>query len=93
MKKRYLAIVSRPADFDPELIAGHKHYLQTLLQSGALQLSGPFSERPGGAYLFLAADREAADAVVAADPLLADARASIELYEWVIRLDASEVVA
>ena len=91
--KRYLAIGIRRADVDPELIEGHKRYLQSLLQSGRLLLSGPFAEGPGGAYLFQAADAAAAAAVVADDPLQSDSRVEIPLREWVIRLDASEVKA
>lgn len=88
--KRYLAIVSRPADIDPALIDAHKHWLQELLQAGTLLMSGPFAEGGGGAYLFRAADREAAQAVVTGDPILGDPRARIPLKEWVIRLQATE---
>lgn len=91
--KRFLAVVTRPADVDPEILARHKDYLQALLDRGSLLLSGPFGEAPGGAYLLRAADQAAAQAIVKSDPMLLDPRAEIVLREWVIRLDAMEARA
>jgi len=78
-----LTIVVGRAVYEPYLPA-HLAYLQELKARGALLLSGPFTDRTGGMVLVEAASREEAEAIVQADPLVANRVDSYELREWLI---------
>ena len=78
-----LTIVVDRAVYEPHLPA-HLAYLQELKARGALLLSGPFTDRTGGMVLVEAASREEAEAIVQADPLVANRVDSYELREWLI---------
>lgn len=78
-----LTIVVDRASYEPYLPA-HLAYLRELDTRGALVLSGPFADRTGGLVLINAASREEAEAIVQADPLVANKVDTYELREWLI---------
>lgn len=82
---RYLVIARRLPHCDPALVQPHKDYLESLRASGALELTGPFANAPGGAYLLRAADLAAAQALVEQDPAHVSGGWELTVYEWQAR--------
>ena len=80
--KRYLILALRTPRFDPGVIAPHHEHLARLREQGQLELSGPFTDRSGGAYLVRAADFDAARAIACSDPLHASGASQLTVYEW-----------
>jgi uncharacterized protein YciI len=80
--KRYLIVTLRTPRFDPAVIEPHYAHLATLRERGQLELSGPFSDRSGGAYLIRAADLDAAHAIAFADPVHVSGSSDVRVYEW-----------
>ena|SRR6185295_20366018 len=78
-----LTIIVDRTIYEPYLPA-HLAYLQELKSRGALLLSGPFTDRTGGLVIIQAASRVEAEAIVQADPLVANQVDSYELREWLI---------
>ena len=79
---RYLVLTRRTADFEPAVLAPHRAFLAALRAQGRIELSGPFTDGSGGAYLLRAESLERARELVAADPLAISAAASISVHEW-----------
>lgn len=79
-------IVSK-ADFDRQVPA-HKAYVQTLIDRGHQAKTGYWKDAPigerGGMLLFWADSRAAAEAIVAADPLVQSGCVVYHLYEWCV---------
>lgn len=71
------------AEFD-RYVPDHLAYVRTLNDKGHKAQTGYWSERGGGMLLFEARDRQTAEAIVAADPLVVAGCVSYELHEWVI---------
>ena len=80
--KRYLVLTLRTPRFDPAVIEPHYAHLAKLRERGQLELSGPFSDRSGGAYLIRAADLDAAQAIAFADPVHVSGSSDVRVYEW-----------
>ena len=80
--KTYLAITLRQPAFNPDCLAPHFAFLDTLRQSGVLIMAGGFSDKSGGAYAFKAENYEKAQALVETDPVVTTHSSSITLYEW-----------
>ena len=76
-----LRIIVDRAIYEPHLPA-HLRYLKQLDADGILVLSGPFADRTGGMIIVQAADREAAQAIAEADPLVAQGVDDYVLREW-----------
>mgnify|MGYP002700914760 CR=1 FL=1 len=79
---RYLILAIRYDNFDPAVIEPHKQYLATLKNQGKLDLSGPFTDKSGGAYTILAENYEAAKNIAFNDPLYTYQASDITVYEW-----------
>jgi uncharacterized protein YciI len=75
----------RQPGFDPAIGSAHTAYLDNLKRAGKLEMTGPFADKSGGAYLLLAADRAEAEALMAADPLTLSGFSQMTLYEWQTR--------
>jgi uncharacterized protein len=80
--KRYLVLTLRRPQFDPAVIAPHYAHLDRLREHGRLELSGPFTDSSGGAYLIRASDLDAACAIAHADPLHVTGASEVRVYEW-----------
>jgi uncharacterized protein YciI len=82
---RYLVLAMRRADFDAAVVPLHQQFLDDLRAQGRIELSGPFGDRSGGAYLLRADDLAQAQAIVHRDPAHTSGGWDITLYEWVAR--------
>ena len=83
--KRYLLLTTRTAQFNPEDLPGHYEHLESLKQRGQLELSGPFSDKTGGAYLIQATSWEEAVAIGNADPLIKGGSSTVVVKEWLTK--------
>lgn len=79
---RYLVLVMRKPAFDPALGPAHRTFLDALRAQGRLELSGPFADASGGAYLMRAATLEEARATALEDPLYLHGSSTVAVYEW-----------
>ncbi|MEO9079335.1 MAG: YciI family protein [Rhodanobacter sp.] len=79
---RYLVVLVRRPVLDPTVVPLHMTYLDGLREQGQLELSGPFGDGSGGAYLLHAADLAEANALVQQDPAWLSGGWDITVYEW-----------
>ncbi|MAM87845.1 YciI family protein [Allohahella sp. A8] len=79
---RYLILAMRTAKFQQSAIEPHKAYLAQLKQQGLLELTGPFTDKSGGAYLISAKDLESARAIAFEDPIHTSGSSVLTVYEW-----------
>ena len=80
--KRYLILTLRTPQFDPAVIAPHYAHLDQLRERGQLELSGPFTDRSGGAYVVRATDLDEARAIAFSDPVHTSGASQVTVYEW-----------
>lgn len=80
--KRFLVITLRRPQFDPAVIAPHYAHLDRLREAGVLELSGPFPDKTGGAYIVRAPSLEDAQAIAFADPLHTSGASEVSVREW-----------
>lgn len=73
-------IVDKPT-FDQH-VPEHVAYVKDLKARGHQARSGYWAEYGGGMLLFAAESREQAEAIVLADPLVAQGCVEYELHEW-----------
>jgi uncharacterized protein YciI len=57
-------------------------YVKSLIAQGHKARTGYWAEYGGGMLLFQAASRQEAEAIVEADPLVANGCVEYELHEW-----------
>ena len=79
---RYLVLTMRTPQFQPSVIEAHQAFLARLRQSGHLEMSGPFTDTTGGAYLIRAANFEEAKALAFTDPVHTTKSSVVTVYEW-----------
>jgi uncharacterized protein YciI len=77
-----LVIALRTSRFDASVIEPHRRFLEALRSHGQLELTGPFTDQSGGAYLLSAASLADAHAIVARDPLATRGASDLSVYEW-----------
>ncbi len=82
---RYLVLAMRRASFDTAVVPLHQQFLEDLRARGQLELSGPFGDKSGGAYLLLADDLAQAQTIAHRDPAHTSGGWDITLYEWAAR--------
>lgn len=63
-------------------LRAHAQYLLSLYRAGALKLAGGFGDGSGGAMFFTAADDDAAQAIVQADPAVLEGIFEPSLRPW-----------
>lgn len=81
--KHYLVLAMRKPSFDDGVVAPHLAFLDGLRARGLLVMTGGFSDRSGGAYVLRNLDSlEAAQAIVAADPLALQGASELTVHEW-----------
>ena len=79
---RYLVITIRTPQFQLAVIDAHYAFLDQLRQQGKLELSGPFTDKSGGAYLIQAVNMEEATALAFSDPVHTTNSSVVTVYEW-----------
>ena len=79
---RYLVMAIRTPQFQPTVIDAHHTFLDQLRQQGKLELSGPFTDKSGGAYVIKAANMEEAKALAFSDPVHKTHSSVMTVYEW-----------
>ena len=65
---RYLVILMRRPQLDPAIVPLHQQFLAELRAQGRNEMSGPFGDNSGGAYLLRAGSLEEAVAIAHRDP-------------------------
>lgn len=79
---RYLVIVMRRPSFDPAVVPLHREFLETLRAQGRNELSGPFGDKSGGAYLLRAASFDEALTIAHRDPCHTSGGWEVTVHEW-----------
>ena len=79
---KYLVTALRTPEFQQSVIPEHNEFLDQLRQLGKLELSGPFTDKSGGAYVIRAIDLADARAVAFSDPLHTTHSSTLTVYEW-----------
>jgi uncharacterized protein YciI len=79
---RYLVLLQRRPDFDPAVVPQHMQFLEELRSQGRNEMSGPFGDKSGGAYLLRAADMDEAREIAHRDPAHTSGGWDITMYEW-----------
>ncbi|MBB6244068.1 MULTISPECIES: YciI family protein [unclassified Rhodanobacter] len=82
---RYLVLAMRRAQFDAAVVPLHQQFLEELRAEGRIELSGPFGDKSGGAYLLRADDLTEAKVIAYRDPAHISGGWDITLYEWAAR--------
>lgn len=72
----------RTPQFQLSVIEAHQAFLEHLRQSGNLEMSGPFTDKTGGAYLIRAANFEEAKSLAFTDPVHTTKSSVVTVYEW-----------
>lgn len=78
------------ARFD-QFVSAHVEYVNGLIENGHQARSGYWAERGGGMLTFQAESMVAAEAIVKADPLIANDCVDYELHEWCIVSEPAQV--
>jgi uncharacterized protein YciI len=81
----YLVLAMRTPDFQAEAGVAHQAFLEDLIEQNLLELTGPFTDRSGGAYLLRAPDLETAMQIVHSDPLHITGSSTLTVHEWRVR--------
>jgi uncharacterized protein YciI len=79
---RYLVVLVRRTGFDPAAVPLHQQFLQELRAEGRNEMSGPFGDNSGGAYLLRAVDLAEAQAIARRDPAHTSGGWEISVREW-----------
>ena len=80
--RRYLVLTLRTMQFDPAVIVPHREHLDRLRACGQLELSGPFADLSGGAYIVRATSLDEAQAIAFSDPVHVSGSSRVMVYEW-----------
>lgn len=79
---RYLIVLMRRPQCDPAVVPLHREFLGTLRAQGRNELSGPFGDKSGGAYLLRAGSLDEALAIAHRDPAHVSGGWDIAVHEW-----------
>lgn len=79
---RYLVLLFRRPQCDPAVVPLHQQFLEELRAEGRNEMSGPFGDKPGGAYLLRAETLEEALAIAHRDPAHTSGGWDVTVYEW-----------
>jgi uncharacterized protein len=80
--QRYLVMMFRRPQLDLAVVPLHQQFLEGLRAQGRLEMSGPFGDKSGGAYLLRAESMDEARKIVHNDPAHTSGGWDITLYEW-----------
>lgn len=79
---KYLVLTLRTPNFQPSTVAAHYAFLDRHRGEGSLELSGPFTDKSGGAYLLKANNLEEAKSMAFSDPVHTSGSSVVTVYEW-----------
>ncbi|BFI96690.1 MAG: YciI family protein [Rhodanobacter sp.] len=79
---RYLVMLMRRPQCDPAVVPLHREFLESLRAQGRNELSGPFGDKSGGAYLLRAGSFEEALGIAHRDPAHTSGGWDITVHEW-----------
>jgi uncharacterized protein YciI len=79
---RYLILAMRRPHFDTAVVPLHQVFLDKLREQGRVELSGPFGDKSGGAYLLHAVDLAEVIAIAHSDPTHLSGGWDITVFEW-----------
>jgi uncharacterized protein YciI len=82
---RYLVLLMRCPDFDAAVVPLHQQFLEELRVEGRNEMSGPFGDRSGGAYLLRASTLEEARDIAQRDPAHRSGGWDVTVREWQAR--------
>ena len=82
MMNRYLVLLMRRPQCDPAVVPLHREFLETLRVQGRNELSGPFGDKSGGAYLLRAESLDDALAIAHRDPAHTSGGWDVTVHEW-----------
>ena len=91
--KRILMTLSsfmRTPAFQAEAGIAHQAFLDDLIEQGLLELTGPFTDSSGGAYILRASDLATATQIVHSDPLHLTGSSTLTVHEWRVRRPDAE---
>lgn len=78
----YLVILLRRPQYDPAVVPLHQQFLENLRSQERNELSGPFGDKSGGAYLLRAESMDEALKIAHSDPAHTSGGWDVTLYEW-----------
>jgi uncharacterized protein len=81
----YLVMAMRNPGFQASAGEAHQAFLKDLIERGLLDMTGPFTDGAGGAYLLRAADLETATRIAHGDPLHTSGSSTLTVHEWRVR--------
>jgi uncharacterized protein YciI len=84
----FLVLALRTPDFDPDILPGHRAFLEELRERGRLAAHGPFIDQSGGAYVLCAESIAEAEAIAATDPLGRSGAAELAVWGWAVEWPA-----
>jgi uncharacterized protein YciI len=79
---RFLVVLMRRPQLDPAVVPLHREFLEGLRAQGRNELSGPFGDHSGGAYLLRAESFDEALAIAHRDPAHTSGGWDITVHEW-----------
>ena len=79
---RYLVILLRRPQYDPAVVPLHQQFLENLRSQERNELSGPFGDKSGGAYLLRAESMDEALKIAHSDPAHTSGGWDVTLYAW-----------
>jgi uncharacterized protein YciI len=79
---RYLVLLIRRPDLDPAVVPLHLQFLDDLRGQGLNEMSGPFGDKSGGAYLLRAGDLAEALKIAHRDPAHTSGGWDVTVHEW-----------
>jgi uncharacterized protein YciI len=78
----YLVLAIRNPGFKPEAGEAHQAFLADLIEQDLLELTGPFTDGSGGAYILRATDLATAVQITHSDPLHITGSSTLTVHEW-----------
>ena len=79
---KYLVLTMRGPGFLDEVRIEHYAFLDRLRAEGRLEISGPFTDKSGGAYILRAASLDEAQSLAFQDPLHRRNCSMVTVREW-----------
>jgi len=86
----YLVLVMRTPAFQVSAGDAHQAFLAGLIARHQLEMTGPFTDGTGGAYIVRAPNLAAATELAHSDPLHTGGSSTLTVHEWRVRRFAPE---
>jgi uncharacterized protein len=86
----YLVMAMRGPGFQDSAAQAHHIFLADLIEQGLLEMTGPFTDGTGGAYVLRAPDLATATRIAHDDPLHLQGASTLTVHEWRVRRPEQE---